>query len=84
MTVRTGQLLGAQILGHWQSEVAKRVDVYAAALFAGQSVDEISDLDLSYTPPLGSPWDAVQLAAQAWTCYAAGRQTCLEHRRRES
>ena len=25
-----------------------------------------SDLDLSYTPPLGSPWDAVQMAAQAW------------------
>ena len=64
---RSGQLLGAQILGHWQAEVAKRIDVYAAALFAGQSVDEINDLDLSYTPPLGSPWDAVQLAAQAWT-----------------
>jgi hypothetical protein len=31
------------------------------------TVDAISDLDLSYTPPLGSPWDAVQLAAQAWT-----------------
>ena len=28
---------------------------------------EVSDLDLSYTPPLGSPWDAVQLGAQAWT-----------------
>ncbi len=23
-------------------------------------------LDLSYTPPLGSPWEAVQLGAQAW------------------
>jgi hypothetical protein len=51
--------------------VAKRIDVYAAALFAGLSVDAISDLDLSYTPPFGSPWDAVQLAAQAWT--AAGK-----------
>jgi NADPH-dependent 2,4-dienoyl-CoA reductase/sulfur reductase-like enzyme len=69
---RSGRLLGAQILGHWQSEVAKRVDVYAAALFAGQSVEEISDLDLSYTPPLGSPWDAVQLAAQAWTAARDG------------
>jgi hypothetical protein len=69
---RSGQLLGAQILGHWQLEVAKRVDVYAAALFAGQSVDEINDLDLSYTPPLGSPWDAVQLAAQTWTAANAG------------
>lgn len=31
------------------------------------TVDAVSDLDLSYTPPLGSPWDAVQIAAQAWT-----------------
>jgi hypothetical protein len=26
----------------------------------------MSDLDLSYTPPLGSPWEAVQMGAQAW------------------
>jgi hypothetical protein len=31
------------------------------------NIDDISDLDLSYTPPLGSPWDAIQIAAQAWT-----------------
>jgi hypothetical protein len=30
------------------------------------TVDAINDLDLSYTPPLGSPWDAVQHAAQGW------------------
>jgi len=30
------------------------------------SVAHLADLDLSYTPPLGSPWDAVQMAAQAW------------------
>ena len=30
------------------------------------TVDALADLDLSYTPPLGSPWDAVQLAGQAW------------------
>ena len=69
---QSGQLLGAQLLGHWQADVPKRVDVYAAALFAGQSVDEVSDLDLSYTPPLGSLWDAVQLAAQAWTAARDG------------
>ena len=71
---RSGRLLGAQILGHWQSEVAKRVDVYAAALFASQTVDDLSDLDLSYTPPFGSPWDAVQLAAQAWSTAAWARR----------
>jgi hypothetical protein len=31
------------------------------------TVEAISDLDLSYTPPLGSPWDAIQIGAQAWT-----------------
>ena len=30
------------------------------------SVDAVSELDLSYTPPLGSPWDAVQMATQSW------------------
>ena len=30
------------------------------------TVDAISDLDLSYTPPLGSPWEAIQMATQAW------------------
>jgi len=63
----SGQLLGAQIVGHWKAEVAKRIDVFAAALYAGMTVEAISDLDLSYTPPLGSPWDAVQMATQAWS-----------------
>lgn len=62
---RTGRLLGAQIVGHWRAQVAKRVDIFAAALFSGLKVDEISDLDLSYTPPLSSPWDPVQVAGQA-------------------
>jgi NADPH-dependent 2,4-dienoyl-CoA reductase/sulfur reductase-like enzyme len=63
----TGRLLGVQLFGHKDSEIAKRVDIAAAAIFHGMTVDEVSDLDLSYTPPLGSPWDAVQLGAQAWT-----------------
>jgi len=63
----TGRLLGAQIVGHWQAAVAKRIDVFATALHHGMSVDGVTDLDLSYTPPLGSPWDAVQVATQAWS-----------------
>lgn len=62
----SGRLLGAQIVGHWRSEVAKRIDVFATALFHNMRVAELSDLDLSYTPPLSSPWDPVQLAAQNW------------------
>lgn len=62
----TGALLGAQLVGPRGAEIAKRVDTYAGALFHEMSVDQVSDLDLSYTPPLGSPWDAVQMATQAW------------------
>jgi NADPH-dependent 2,4-dienoyl-CoA reductase/sulfur reductase-like enzyme len=62
----TGRLLGAQLVGARGSETAKRVDTYATALFHGMTVDAMSQLDLSYTPPLGSPWDAVQMAAQSW------------------
>jgi hypothetical protein len=29
-------------------------------------VDDLNDLDLSYTPPVSSPWDPVQMSAQAW------------------
>jgi NADPH-dependent 2,4-dienoyl-CoA reductase/sulfur reductase-like enzyme len=63
----TGLLLGMQLVGHRDASIAKRVDIAAAALFAGLTVDQISDLDLAYTPPLGSPWDAVQAATQAWS-----------------
>jgi len=62
----TGQLLEAQIVGHRTAEVSKRVDVFATALFNRMAVEALNDVDLSYTPPLSSPWDAVQMAAQAW------------------
>lgn len=62
-----GRLLGAQMVGRRGTEIAKRVDTFATALYAGLTVDQVSELDLSYTPPLGSPWDAVQVAAQAWS-----------------
>jgi NADPH-dependent 2,4-dienoyl-CoA reductase/sulfur reductase-like enzyme len=63
----TGRLLGLQLVGSKDAEIAKRVDIAATAIFHGMTVDGLSDLDLSYTPPLGSPWDAVQIGAQAWT-----------------
>lgn len=75
----SGRLLGAQILGHWQAEVAKRIDVLATALFHEMTVDAINDLDLSYTPPFSAPWDPVQVAAQDWR--AACRASSLGARR---
>jgi NADPH-dependent 2,4-dienoyl-CoA reductase/sulfur reductase-like enzyme len=62
----TGRLLGLQLFGHRHAEIAKRIDIAAAAIYSTMTVDALSDLDLSYTPPLGSPWDAVQMGAQAW------------------
>jgi NADPH-dependent 2,4-dienoyl-CoA reductase/sulfur reductase-like enzyme len=62
----TGRLLGAQLVGRLGTGIAKRVDIYATAIHHHMTVNSLNDLDLSYTPPLGSPWDAIQLAAQGW------------------
>jgi hypothetical protein len=54
------------MVGHRQTEVSKRIDIFAAALFHAMGVAEHCDLDLAYTPPLSSPWDPVQMAAMQW------------------
>lgn len=64
--LKTGQLLGAQIIGHREAEVSKRIDIIAGALYSNMKIESINDLDLSYTPPLSSYWDPVQMAAQDW------------------
>jgi NADPH-dependent 2,4-dienoyl-CoA reductase/sulfur reductase-like enzyme len=64
--VVSGRLLGAQMLGQWGAEISKRLDIFATALFHRMDVEDLSDLDLSYTPPLSSPWDPVQIAAHQW------------------
>ncbi|MGD0229518.1 MAG: FAD-dependent oxidoreductase [Syntrophorhabdales bacterium] len=60
----TKRLLGAQMIGAYGTEVSKRIDIFAAALYNGATVDEFLAYDLSYTPPLSSPWDPVQMAVQ--------------------
>ena len=64
--LKTHRLLGAQILGHYGAEISKRIDIFATALFNEMTVESLNHVDLSYTPPLSSPWDPVQMAAQAW------------------
>jgi NADPH-dependent 2,4-dienoyl-CoA reductase/sulfur reductase-like enzyme len=66
---QTGRLLGAQIAGDFHDEVAKRVDIFATALFHGMRIDDLNALDLSYTPPVSSPWDPVQMSAQTWVAH---------------
>lgn len=63
---KTRRLLGCQLLGDIHAEISKRVDIAAVAIHQGLTLDEFIQLDLSYTPPLSSPWDPVQMAAQAW------------------
>jgi len=54
------------LVGHHGAEISKRVDIYATAIHNGMTVDGVSDLDRSYSPPLGSAWDALQAATEAW------------------
>ena len=56
-----GILLGAQMAG--KEGVAKRMDVLATALANKMTVEEISELDLSYSPPFAPVWDPVLIAA---------------------
>lgn len=72
----SGRLLGAQILGVTATEAAKRIDTFATALQSEKSVRDLLDLDLSYTPPLGSPWDPIHQAAMEWV----REWDSLEHR----
>ncbi len=53
------------------AEIAKRIDIFATALFHQMRVEDLNDLDLSYTPPLSSPWDPVQQSAQEWMRHRA-------------
>lgn len=60
--IGTGRLLGLQIVGG--RGAGKRIDTGATALWAGLTVNDIVDLDLSYAPPFSGVWDPVQVAAR--------------------
>ena len=66
----TGRLLGAQIVGG--SGAAKRIDVFATALWNGMGTAEMINLDLAYAPPFASVWDPVLIGARkAWEAVRA-------------
>ncbi len=55
------KLFGGQMVG--AEGVAKRIDVIAAALHQGWTVDDLAQLDLSYAPPFAPVWDPILVAA---------------------
>ncbi len=66
----SGRLLGAQMVGG--DEVAKRLDVVAAALQAGWSAADLAEADLTYTPPVAPLWDGALSAATLAARQAGG------------
>ncbi|MDA3853641.1 MAG: FAD-dependent oxidoreductase [Bacteroidales bacterium] len=60
---KTGRVLGGQTAGYKGAD--KRLDVIATATAAKLTVHELSDIDLAYSPPIGTPNDAVNMAAYA-------------------
>jgi NADPH-dependent 2,4-dienoyl-CoA reductase/sulfur reductase-like enzyme len=59
---RSNRLLGAQLVG--REGAAKRIDVFATAIWNEMTVDEIAQLDLGYAPPFSPVWDPVLAAAR--------------------
>jgi NADPH-dependent 2,4-dienoyl-CoA reductase/sulfur reductase-like enzyme/rhodanese-related sulfurtransferase len=56
----TGMLLGGQGVG--RDGVDKRIDVIATAIYAGLTIDDLMNLELSYAPAFGSAKDAINQA----------------------
>lgn len=59
----TGRVLGAQIVG--RDGAAQRIDVIAAALHGGMTIDDVVALDLAYAPPYSPVYDPITQAAAA-------------------
>ena len=57
----TGRLLGAQMIG--KEYVWGRINVVAACLYKDFTVDDLSSLDMAYSPPFSPVWDPLLIAA---------------------
>ena len=56
---RTGHLLGAQAVG--EEGIDKRIDVFATALMAKMTAEDLVHLDLAYSPQFSNSLDAVNV-----------------------
>lgn len=74
----TGRVLGAQGACEAGDALKARIDAVAAALQLGQpTVEDISNLEVSYAPPFASAMDVVNAAANVADNVLAGRMTPL-------
>lgn len=58
---KSGRLFGAQAIG--SESIAGRINLFAAAITAGMTVAELSELDLAYAPSVAPVYDPVLIAA---------------------
>lgn len=60
-----GRILGVQAVG--KDTVERRVDVIAAAMQSGMTVQQLAEVELCYSPPVGSAKDPVNMAGMVAT-----------------
>ena len=59
--IDSGRLLGAQAAG--TSTIAGRVNLLAAAITMGMTVEQLNELDLVYSPSVAPVYDPILIAA---------------------
>ena len=69
--VPTGRILGAQAIGKGNAD--KRVDVIATLITMGGTIEDLKDLELSYSPMFSTAKDVVNIAALVANNVMAGR-----------
>ena len=74
MIKNTGKIFGAQAIGGDGAD--KRIDVIATAIKGGLTVEDLTNLELSYAPPFSSAKDPVNMAGYVATNIMDGE---LEH-----
>ena len=62
------RLLGANVAGPYGSGAVLRANMFAIAIHAGMTTNELGMVDLAYAPPFSGVWDAVHIAANAAKC----------------
>lgn len=58
----TGRIIGAEIVGG--SGAAKRIDVFATAIWSNMTVQDLAWVDLAYAPPFSGVWDLIHISAR--------------------